>query len=121
MFVPKFQTAGVNVLVAIGEASTTWVDATGSGTYHPLLVGTNYPDMTAAIAGGAKANAAVVADAVTIYTKPLVNAGKAVGWADPSLQRCAKIDQAAGVKFSNPVTVTNAKDISFAAVSVRAR
>ena len=61
VFVPKFQTAGVNVLVAIGEASTTWVDATGSGTYHPLLVGTNYPDMTAAIAGGAKANAAVVA------------------------------------------------------------
>ena len=51
VFVPKFQTAGVNVLVAIGEASTTWVDATGSGTYHPLLVGTNYPDMTAAIAG----------------------------------------------------------------------
>ena len=32
--------------------------------------------------------------------------------------RCAKIDQAAGVKFSNPVTVTNAKDNSFAAVSV---
>ena len=51
---------------------------------------------------------------MTIYTKPLVNAGKAVGWADPSLQRCAKIDQAAGVKFSNPVTVTNAKDNSSA-------
>ncbi len=118
VFVPKFQSDGVNVLVAIGEASTTWVDATGDGSYHPLLVGTNYPDMTAAIAGGAKANAAVVANAVSIYTKPLVNADKAVGWADPSLQRCVKIDQAAGVKFSNPVTVTNAKDDSYAAVSV---
>ena len=110
---PKFQSVGVNVLITIGDASTTWIDATGGGTYHPQLMATFYPDTS--VSG---ANAAVVKQAVTAYTKPLAYAGKPVGWADPSLQPCIKTAKAAGVKFSNPVTTpSTSNDESYIAVA----
>ena len=118
---PKMQAAGVNVLVALGGSVAAWADATGGGTYHPQLVGTNYPDTNAYTLGSAKANPAVAANAVTVWTKPLANQGKAVGWADPAMQRCAKIEKAAGVKFTSPVSATSSSDSSYTAVSQSCR
>ena len=34
----KFQSAGANVVVAVGNAGDSWPNATNSGTYHPQLV-----------------------------------------------------------------------------------
>jgi hypothetical protein len=79
-------------------------------------VGTNYPDTSAYTVGDQGDNPAVAANAVTVNAQPLVNQGKAVGWGDPAIQARAKIDKAAGVKFSNPVTTTTTSDDSFIAV-----
>ena len=118
VLVPKLQAAGVEVVIAVGVASTLWVDATGSGTYHPQLVGTDYSDTTAAISGKSATTTSVAAHAVTMYTRPLAAGAKAIGWADPSLQRCARIDRAASVKFSNPVTTPpTSNDDSYIAVA----
>ena len=113
--VPKFQSDGVDVVIASGATSISWIDATGSGSYHPQLMASNFTQTSTTISGGSKVNPVVVAHAVSAYTKPLVNAGKAIGWADPSLQHCVQIAKSAGVKFKSPV-VAKGEDESYEAV-----
>lgn len=106
----KFRTAGANVVVPVGEAAQTWGTATASGNYHPQIVAPSYNSVTT-YTSGTGVNPAVIAKAVSAYVFPLSNGTKAVGWADPAMQRCVRIVRAAGQKILPPtVTARNGND-----------
>jgi Periplasmic binding protein len=106
----KFRSAGANVVVPVGEAAQTWGTATASGSYHPQIVAPSYNSIST-YTSGTGVNPAVIAKAVSAYLIPLSNGSKAVGWSDPSMQRCVRTVRAAGQRVVPPtVTVRNGDD-----------
>lgn len=97
----KFQNAGANVVVLVGQSPQPWGEATASGSYHPRMVATNYNNATA-YTSSASAAPAVLAEAVSANIEPLVNGTTAVGWADPAMQQCLSTVEAAGQKVVPP-------------------
>jgi Periplasmic binding protein len=111
----KFQSAGANVVVAVGNAGDSWPNATNTGTYHPELVAGNYSALTT-FTSSATANAPAVANALTANLTPLSSGSTAVGWTDPAMQKCVHVAQAAGQKVPSPVDNTTATTQQFSAV-----
>jgi Periplasmic binding protein len=98
----KFQSAGANVVVTVGNAGQTWPNATTSGTYHPEMVAGSDVALTAYTAT-ADPKSPALANAVTGSTEPLSVGSKAVGWSDPAMQKCVHVVEAAGQKVPSPV------------------
>ncbi len=111
----KFESAGANVVVAVGNAGDSWPNATNSGTYHPELVAPYEPALTT-FTGTASANAPAIANAVTGATEPLSVGSKAVGWSDPAMQRCVHVVEAAGQKVPSPVNNSSAPTQQYVSV-----
>ena len=111
----KFQSAGANVVVAVGNAGDSWPNATNTGTYHPLLVAGYEPALTT-FTGTASANAPAIANAVSGDTEPLSVGTKTVGWADPAMQQCVHVVEAAGQKVPSPVDNSSGPNQQFFSV-----
>jgi hypothetical protein len=81
----RFQNAGVNLVVAVGQGSAAWPDAqqTNQDTYNPPWVGTSYNDL-AGYTVGKTSDATYVKNAIT--TTPGQAASTA--WRDPLIQQC---------------------------------
>ena len=81
----RFQNAGVNLVVAVGQGSAAWPDAqqTNQSTYNPPWVGTSYSDL-AGYTIGKSSSASYVENALT--TTPLPSAESR--WKDPQIQKC---------------------------------
>ncbi len=101
----KFESAGANLVVAVGNTGESWPNATASGTYHPELVAGSDTALLGYTAT-ASATSPALTNAITGFTEPLSNGNKAVGWADPALQKCAHVAVAAGQKVPSPVDNT---------------
>lgn len=97
----KFQNAGANVVVLVGQAPQPWGEATASGSYHPRMIATNYNDATA-YTSSASAAPAPLAGAVSANVQALTSGTTAIGWADPAMQQCLATVEAAGQKVVPP-------------------
>ena len=111
----KFQSAGANVVVAVGNAGDSWPNATNSGTYHPQLVA-GYPSALTTFTATAKADAPAIAHALTGNTEPLSVGTKAIGWSDPAMQKCVHVVAAAGQKVPSPVNNSSGPNQQFFSV-----
>ncbi len=111
----KFQSAGANVVVAVGNAGESWPNATASGTYHPQLIAGSDNAFTGYSATAAPTSPALT-NAVTGLTEPLSVGSKAVGWADPAMQKCAHVVKAAGQPVPSPVNNTAGPNQKYVAV-----
>jgi hypothetical protein len=83
----RFQSAGVNEVVAVGDGSATWPDAlvANQSKYNPPWVATNSADLNGYLEG--YNNPTYVKDMVT--STPLAQALQE--WANPAIQRCVRI------------------------------
>jgi hypothetical protein len=83
----RFQNAGVNLVVAVGQGSAAWPDAeqTNQSTFNPPWVGTSYNDL-AGYTIGKTAVASYVKNAIT--TTPGQSASTV--WKDPLVQECIR-------------------------------
>ncbi len=111
----KFESAGANVVVAVGNAGESWPNATTSGTYHPQLVATS-DSALGGYTGTASATSPALTNAITGYTEPLSVGSKAVGWADPALQKCVQVAKAAGQPAPSPVDNSTNADQQYVSV-----
>jgi Periplasmic binding protein len=81
----RFQNAGVNLVVAVGQGSAAWPDAeqTNQSTFNPPWVGTSYNDL-AGYTIGKTSDASYVKNSLT--TTPGQSAS--TSWRDPLIQKC---------------------------------
>jgi hypothetical protein len=83
----RFQSAGVNEVVAVGDGSATWPDALAANqsSYNPRWVATNSMDLNGYLSGAN--NPAYVKDMVT--STPLAQPFQV--WGEPAIQKCVQI------------------------------
>jgi hypothetical protein len=83
----RFQSAGVNEVVAVGDGSATWPDALAANqsNYNPSWVATNSADLNGYLSG--TNNPTYVKNMVT--STPIASVTQA--WAEPSVQKCVQI------------------------------
>lgn len=108
----KFQSAGANVVVAVGNAGQSWPTAMANQSYHPQLVATSY----SALSTYADTSPKGIDGALTAYTKPLNVGSRAVGWSDPAFQRCIKLVKASGQPVSSALTNPPSSNLTYVAV-----
>jgi hypothetical protein len=84
----RFQSEGINEVVAVGQGSAAWPDglARNQSTYNPPWVATSNTALSGFIAGNAGAGN---------YVKPVVTSSPTLTgtqvWQDPGIQQCVKI------------------------------
>jgi len=83
----RFQSAGVNEVVAVGDGSATWPDglAANQSSYHPPWVATNSADLNGYLAGAN--NPTYVKNMVT--STPIAQPAQV--WTEPAVQKCVHI------------------------------
>ena len=91
----KFQSAGANLVVTVGNAGQSWPTAMANQSYQPKLVATSYSALSTYAATSGKG----ISGAVTGWLRPLSVGSRAVGWSDPAFQRCLRL-----VKAGQPVS-----------------
>lgn len=109
---PKFQSAGANTVVAVGNAGQSWPTAMANQSYQPKLVATSY----SALSTYADTSGKGIDGAFTGYTKPANVGSRSIGWSDPALQRCVRLVKAGGQPVSSPLTNPDAAHLTYVAV-----
>jgi len=109
----RFQTSGVNEVVAVGDGSATWPDglAAGQSSYNPSWVATNSADLNGYLAGSN--NPTYVKNMVT--STPLAQTAQV--WKEPAIQACVHIIRRA---FPSDVIGTPPKIITSKSLQVTA-
>jgi hypothetical protein len=102
----KLQSAGADIVVAVGQAGTGWPKAlqVNHSTYLPRLVAGSFNSLSAYVADSSGNDPDVLKDSVTGFSNP----PQAVSWNDPKMKSCVALVQAAepGATINNPVTAT---------------
>jgi Periplasmic binding protein len=111
----KFQSSGVNTVVAVGNAGNSWAEAlqVNQSTYHPRIVATDYIDLDAYVTNKLGYKQSIIKDGLTAGGYAPV----AVVWDDPAMKRCIAAIQAAepGATINNPVTATSSTPVTWTA------
>jgi ABC-type branched-subunit amino acid transport system substrate-binding protein len=111
----KFQAAGADVVVAVGNAGNGWPAALQSNqsTYNPRIVATDYIDLDAYVSNKAGYTQAILKNALTAGGDPPI----AVTWNDPAMKRCVATIKAAEptANINNPVTATASTPVTWTA------
>jgi hypothetical protein len=111
----KFKSAGVNTVVAVGNAGNSWAEALqlNQSTYHPRIVATDYIDLDAYVTNKLGYEKSIIKDALTAGGYAPV----AVVWDDPAMKRCIAKIQAAepSATINNPVTATSSTPVTWTA------
>jgi hypothetical protein len=114
----KFQSSGVNTVVAVGNSGNSWAEALqlNNSTYHPRIVATDYIDLDAYVTNKLGYTQPIIKDALTAGGYPPV----AVVWNDPAMKRCVATIQAAepSAPINNPVTATSSTPVTWTAPEV---
>jgi ABC-type branched-subunit amino acid transport system substrate-binding protein len=109
----KFQSSGVNLVVAVGTAGGEWAGSLqdNQSTYLPRLIVTDYLNLEAYVDSSGGDQPAIVKDAMTAGSTPPVS----VEWNDPAMKRCVAAIQTAEptAKINNPVTATPATPVTW--------
>ena len=111
----KFQSSGVNTVVAVGNSGNGWPAALQSNqsTYRPRLIATDYIDLDAYVSNKAGYTQSILKNAITAGGYAPV----AVVWNDPAMKRCIATIHAAepGAVINNPVTATASTPVTWTA------
>ncbi len=111
----KFQSSGVNLVVAVGNSGNGWPAALQSNqsTYMPRLVATDYTDLDAYVSNKAGYTQSILKDAITAGGIPPAS----IWWNDPAMKRCIATIQAAEptATINNPVTATASTPVTWTA------
>ena len=111
----KFQSSGVNEVVAVGNAGNGWPSALQSNqsTYQPRFVATDYTDLDAYVSNKAGYTQSILKGALTAGGIPPAS----VWWNDPAMQKCFATVKAAepNATINNPVTATASTPVTWTA------
>jgi hypothetical protein len=111
----KFRSAGVDTVVAVGNAGNSWAEALqlNQSTYHPRIVATDYIDLDAYVTNKLGYEQSIIKDGLTAGGYAPV----ADVWNDPSMKRCIATIQAAepGAKINDPVSATSSTPVTWTA------
>jgi hypothetical protein len=111
----KFQSSGVNVVIAVGNAGNGWPASLqdNQSTYTPRLIATDYNDLDAYVANKAGVTQSIIKNVLTAGPTPPAT----VEWNDPAMKSCvATIKKAEpGASISNPVTATASTPVTYTA------
>ena len=111
----KFQSSGVNVVVAVGNAGNGWPAALqdDQSTYTPRIIATDYNDLDAYVSNKAGVTQSIIKNVLTAGPTPPAT----VEWNDPAMKSCvATIKKAEpGASISNPVTATASTPVTYTA------
>jgi len=109
----KFQGAGANVVIAVGNAGVSWPKAlhNNQSTYLPRLIVPDAADLATVVSNKGNYSAAELNGALTAGGTP----PPAVEWNDPAMKRCVATVHAAEPKavINNPVTATASTPVTW--------
>jgi hypothetical protein len=111
----KFQSSGVDTVVAVGNAGNGWPAALqqNQSTYAPRLVATDYNDLHAYTANKAGHSNTILKNVLTAGPQ----APAKVAWNDPAMKKCVATIQKAEptAVINNPVTATSSTPVTWTA------
>jgi Periplasmic binding protein len=111
----KFQSSGVNTVVAVGNAGNSWAEALqeNQSSYHPRIVATDYIDLDAYVTNRLGYKQSIIKDGLTAGGYAPV----AVVWDDPAMKRCIATIHAAepGATINDPVTASPSTPVTWTA------
>jgi hypothetical protein len=103
----KFQSSGVNLVVAVGNAGNGWPSSLqqNQSSYTPRLIATDYNDLDAYTSNKADHSNSLLKDVLTAGLQPPAK----VWWNDPAMKSCVATIQKAepSAVINNPVTATS--------------
>jgi len=111
----RFQSSGVDVVVAVGNAGNGWPSALqqNQSTYAPRLIATDYNDLDAYTSNKAGHSNTILKNVLTAGPQP----PPSVEWNDPAMKKCVATVQKAepAAVINNPVTATSATPVTWTA------
>jgi hypothetical protein len=111
----KFQSSGVNLVVAVGNSGNGWPAGLQSNqsSYRPGLVATDYIDLDAYTSNKAGYTQSILKGAITAGGIPPAN----ILWGDPAMKRCVATIHAAepSATINNPITATASTPVTWTA------
>lgn len=109
----KFQSAGANVVIAVGDAGVSWPEAlqANQSTYLPRLIVPDYSDLETVLASKRNSTGAEFNGALTAGGTP----PPATEWNDPAMRRCVATVHAAepNAVINDPVTATASTPVTW--------
>jgi ABC-type branched-subunit amino acid transport system substrate-binding protein len=114
----KFQSSGVNLVVAVGNSGNGWPSALqqNQSSYAPRFIATDYTDLNAYTANKAGHSNTILKGVLTAGPQPPAS----VWWNDPAMKKCvAAIHKAEPTAvINNPVTATSSTPVTWTAPQV---
>ena len=114
----KFQSSGVNLVVAVGNSGNGWPTSLqqNQSNYMPRFIATDYTDLNAYTANKAGHSNAILKNVLTAGPIPPAS----VWWNDPAMKKCiAAIHKAEPTAaINNPVTATSSTPVTWTAPQV---
>jgi hypothetical protein len=111
----RFQSAGVNEVVAVGTGSSVWPAGllANQSTYNPSWIATDYTALSGSIGGSSGNNPKYLKTVVTSAPGPT----SLLAWTDPMVQNCVKLIKKAypGDTITPPSATGNGSDHSYVA------
>jgi Periplasmic binding protein len=111
----KFQSAGADVVVAVGNAGNGFPSSLQStqSSYRPRIVATDYTDLDAYVSNKAGYTQSILKDAITAGGIPPAS----VFWNDAAMKRCVATVHAAepSAVINNPITATASTPVTWTA------
>jgi hypothetical protein len=114
----KFQSSGVNLVVAVGNSGNGWPSAlqNNQSNYAPRIIATDYTDLDAYTSNKAGHSNTILKNVLTAGSNPPAS----VWWNDPAMKRCVAAIQKAepGAVINDPVTATSTTPVTWTAPEV---
>ena len=114
----KFQSSGVNLVVAVGNSGNGWPSSIqqNQSSYMPRFIATDYNDLNAYTANKSGHSNAILKNVLTAGPEPPAK----VWWNDPAMKICvAAIHKAEPTAtINNPVTATSSTPVTWTAPQV---
>jgi hypothetical protein len=111
----KFQSSGVNLVVAVGNAGNGWPSALqqNQSSYAPRFIATDYTDLDAYTSNKAGHSNAILKDVLTAGSQPPAT----VEWNDPAMKKCVATIQKAEptATINNQATATSSTPVTWTA------
>ena len=111
----KFQSDGVNLVVAVGASGNGWPSALqdNQSTYTPRFIATDYTDLDAYTSNKAGHSNTILKNVLTAG----FNAPANLAWDDPAMKKCVATIQKAEptAVINNPVTATSSTPVTWTA------
>jgi ABC-type branched-subunit amino acid transport system substrate-binding protein len=111
----RFQSAGADVVVSVGNAGNGFPSAlqTTQSSYRPRIVATDYITLDAYVSNKAGYTQSILKGAITAGGIPPAS----IWWNDPTMKRCIATIQAAepNATINNPVTATSSTPVTWTA------